>query len=110
MDKTQFTAAVLDAEPTLYRVAKAILGNEADCADAAQQAILRGWEQLAPEAHSELYGVLMGLEEKYRLPVTIHYIEGFKTWEIARMLSLPEGIVKTRLRRDRRLLYEDLKD
>ena len=46
MDKTEFTAAVLDAEPTLYRVAKAMLGSEHDCADAAQQAILRAWEQL----------------------------------------------------------------
>lgn len=35
MDKTEFTAAVLDAEPTLYRVAKSMLQNEQDCADAA---------------------------------------------------------------------------
>lgn len=46
MDKTEFTAAVLAAEPTLYRVAKSMLGRDADCADAAQQAILRAWEQL----------------------------------------------------------------
>lgn len=46
MDKTAFTAAVLDAEPTLYRVARSMLGSEHDCADAAQQAILRAWEQL----------------------------------------------------------------
>ena len=46
MDQTEFTAAVLEAEPTLYRVAKAMLGSEHDCADAAQQAILRAWEQL----------------------------------------------------------------
>ena len=43
MDKTEFTAAVLEAEQTLYRVAKTMLGSEHDCADAAQQAILRAW-------------------------------------------------------------------
>ena len=46
MDKTEFTAAVLEAEQTLYRVARTMLGREHDCADAAQQAILRAWEQL----------------------------------------------------------------
>ena len=46
MNQQEFTAAVLAAEPTLYRVAKAMVGNEEDCADAAQQAILRAWERL----------------------------------------------------------------
>ena len=46
MDREQFTSAVLAAEPTLYRVAKTMLRSEYDCADAAQQAILRAWEQL----------------------------------------------------------------
>ena len=46
MDKTEFAAAVLAAEPTLYRVARSMLHSEADCADAAQSAILRAWEKL----------------------------------------------------------------
>ena len=46
MNQQEFTAAGLAAEPTLYRVAKAMVGNEEDCADAAQQAILRAWERL----------------------------------------------------------------
>ena len=46
MDREQFTSAVLAAEPTLYRVAKTMLRSVHDCADAAQQAILRAWEQL----------------------------------------------------------------
>ena len=46
MTKTEFTDAVLAAEPTLYRVAKSMLGSEADCADAAQNAILHAWERL----------------------------------------------------------------
>lgn len=153
MDKTEFTAAVLEAEQTLYRVAKTILGNEHDCADAAQQAILRAWEQLgtlrnpryfktwltrilinecnamlrlrqrlapyepeeaeripapAPEDHSDLYDALLALDEKYRLPVVLYYLEGFKTREIASLLGVPEGTVKTRLRHAREQLRKNL--
>ena len=149
MTKTEFTDAVLAAEPTLYRVAKSMLGTEADCADAAQNAILRAWERLdtlkkpeyfktwlvrilineckavlrtrgrcvaleqdadeaAPETDGELYAALAALDEKYRLPVTLHYIEGFRTSEIAGMMRLPEGTVKTRLRRAREILRKEL--
>ena len=45
MDKEEFTRAVLEYESTLYRVAKSMLGSEADCADAAQNALLRAWEE-----------------------------------------------------------------
>lgn len=45
MDKEEFTRAVLEYESTLYRVAKSMLGSEADCADAAQNALLRAWEK-----------------------------------------------------------------
>lgn len=151
MDKEEFTRAVLEYESTLYRVAKSMLGSEADCADAAQNALLRAWEkqhtlrdtayfktwltrilinecrailrqraryapleeeaaegEIAPERDSGLYEAVMGLDEKYRLPVVLHYIEGFKTAEIAAMLRLPEGTVKTRLRRAREILREEL--
>lgn len=151
MDKEEFTRAVLEYESTLYRVAKSMLGSEADCADAAQNALLRAWEkqhtlrdtayfktwltrilinecramlrqraryapleaeaaegEIAPEGGGELYEAVMGLDEKYRLPVVLHYIEGFKTAEIAAMLRLPEGTVKTRLRRAREILREEL--
>lgn len=153
MDKTEFTAAVLAAEPTLYRVAKSMLGSEHDCADAAQQAILRAWEQLSslrrpqyfktwlvrilinectailrlrqraapyeptlaeaipaasPTDHSDLYDALMALDETLRLPVVLHYLEGFKTREIAGMLGIPEGTVKSRLRAAREQLRKNL--
>ena len=134
--------------------AKAMVGNEEDCADAAQQAILRAWERLdtlrqpqyfrtwltrilikeckgilrprgrqapydqaaaealpapAEEDHSDLYAALGALEEKYRLPVVMYYWEGFKTREIASLLRLPEGTVKSRLRTARIQLRDTLK-
>jgi len=157
MDKAAFTEAVLHAEPMLYRVARTMLWDEAICADAAQQAILRAWECLpslrkpqyfrtwltrilinecttllrqqqrfapydpdkveaipAPVAdnpsdrysdpYSDLYAALCALDEKYRLPVVLHYWEGFKTREIADLLSVPEGTIKTRLKTARKQL------
>ncbi len=151
MDKEEFTRAVLEYESTLYRVAKSMLGSEADCADAAQNALLRAWEkqhtlrdtayfktwltrilinecrvmlrqrarfvpleeeaaegEIAPERDSGLYEAVMGLDLKYRVPFVLYYIEGFRTREIASMLKLPEGTVKTRLRRAREILRTEL--
>lgn len=65
-------------------------------------------DEAAPENSSELYEAVMGLEQKYRLPVVLYYIEGFRTAEIAAMLRLPEGTVKTRLRRAREILRKEL--
>lgn len=45
MDKAEFTARVMAAETSLYRVAKGILLSDADCEDAVQEAILRAWEK-----------------------------------------------------------------
>lgn len=46
MNKEQFTAEVLNAEKSLYHVARSILGNDEDCADAMQNAILHAYEKL----------------------------------------------------------------
>lgn len=60
MDREQFTSAVLAAEPTLYRVAKTMLRSEHDCADAAQQAILRAWEQAGFAAQHAVFQNMAG--------------------------------------------------
>lgn len=52
----------------------------------------------APDDHSDLYTALFRLEEKYRLPVVLFYWEGLKTREIASLLGIPEGTVKSRLK------------
>lgn len=58
MNKEEFTERVLDLEGSMYRVAKTILRNEEDCADAIQSAILKAYEKLD----------------------TLRYDEFFKTW------------------------------
>lgn len=45
MNKEEFTERILDAELSLYRVAKSILHNDDDCADAIQNAILKAWQK-----------------------------------------------------------------
>ena len=47
MVKEQFTREVLAAEKNMYYIAKSILGNDEDCADAMQNAILNAYSNLA---------------------------------------------------------------
>ena len=54
-------------------------------------------------------GAIAALDEKLRLPVVLYYLEGFKIREIAAMLGVPDGTVKTRLRNAREQLRKDLK-
>ena len=58
----------------------------------------------------ELYAALRELDEKLRLPLTLHYLEGFSLREVGRMLSIPEGTVKRRLWTARQQLREKLSE
>ena len=49
------------------------------------------------EADIALHDALGALEEKLRLPVLLYYIENYRVCEIARMLKVPQGTVKTRM-------------
>ena len=57
-----------------------------------------------------LRDALLGLDEKLRLPVMLHYMEGYRVREIAGILGLPEGTVKTRLARAKRELKKYLEE
>lgn len=65
MNKEEFAEKVLDLEGSMYRVAKTILGNEDDCADAMQGAILKAYEKLD----------------------TLRKVEYFKTWLIRILIN-----------------------
>ena len=47
---------------------------------------------------SEIWSAVSILDEKHKLPVYLHYYEGYKTKEIARMLGINHATVRTRLR------------
>ncbi len=152
MNKDQFTAQVLEAESSLYHIAKSILRDDEDCADAMQNAVLHAYEKLhtlrneryfktwltrilinecyhilrsrkisvpyedyfetqeqtQPEDYSEVYEAVMELEDIYRIPLVLFYVEGFSVKDICRILKLSQSTVKMRLYRSRKLLKEKL--
>lgn len=57
-----------------------------------------------------LFGCVMGLPEKYRVVLHLFYYEDCSVKDIAALLSLREGSVKTRLSRGRAMLREILKE
>ena len=64
-----------------------------------------------PQVTSEetpLLEELMALPRKQRVTLELHYIEGYSVAETARILRLPEGTVKWRLKRGRELLKQSL--
>ncbi len=57
-----------------------------------------------------LHDALMGLELKLRMPVVLHYVEGFTLQQTAKLLRLPPGTAKRRLKQARLLLKAQLKE
>ena len=43
MDEREYQRRITECVPVLYRVARSILSNEHDCADAVQEAVFQGW-------------------------------------------------------------------
>lgn len=43
MDEREYQKRITECVPVLYRVARSILNNEHDCADAVQEAVFQGW-------------------------------------------------------------------
>ena len=61
-------------------------------------------------AQSEVFYAVMELPKKYRLPIYLHYYEGYSTKEIAGILKMPNGTVCTNLKRGRELLKKHLQE
>ena len=57
-----------------------------------------------PTSDGTVVEALLKLEERFRLPLVLHHIEGYTTKEVSRILRVPEGTVKGRLVRGRDLL------
>lgn len=63
-----------------------------------------------PDSDSELHDAIARLEPKLRLPIVLHYMEGYSVGEVATLLRLPSGTVKTRLFKARKILRLQLID
>ena len=62
-----------------------------------------------PSPEPGLHTALAALEWKYRILLTLKYIDGYSIDEMARILALPKGTVASRLSRARLLLKDQLK-
>ncbi|MDO4357501.1 MAG: RNA polymerase sigma factor [Clostridia bacterium] len=66
-------------------------------------------EPVAPrDANRELHDAIAALEERLRVAVVLHYMEGYSVEEIAKLLRCPAGTVKSRLKRARQQLKREL--
>jgi RNA polymerase sigma-70 factor (ECF subfamily) len=64
------------------------------------------FEEGVEENQNDVWGSVMELGEQHRQIVMLYYYDGFSTREIAGILKVPEGTVKSRLSRARQNLKE----
>ena len=62
----------------------------------------------ADEQQRSALEALLTLPEKFRTPMTLHYVEGYSVAELAKLLSMTQSAVKMRLSKGRTLLREAL--
>ena len=55
----------------------------------------------APDGNPALHDALLALPEELRLPIVLHYMEGFSVAEVAAALRCPRGTVLSRMSRAR---------
>lgn len=147
-----FVNLIKNQETSMYRVAKAFLKSDIDCADVIQETILKSYstiatlnepayfktwlikilinecnrmlkqrkkivpmEQIVEQSFQntdfqkiEIVEAVDALENDLRLPVILHYYEDLPLKEIAQVMELPEGTVKSRLSRARTKLAQFL--
>lgn len=63
-----------------------------------------------PDSDHELHDAIARLETQLRLPVVLHYMEGYSVGEVAALLRVPSGTIKTRLFKARKILRLQLID
>lgn len=86
MDQEEFARRTLDMEYSLYRVAKTILRDDNDCADAVQEALLKGLAAIGQLKQAEY----------------------FKTWITSILINTCRDMLKKRSRRSCQPLPETL--
>ena len=97
--KTWVTRIVINESYAILRANKRLVSYEEYMSD----------ERAVEEEYSLVFEEITKMKEKYRIPFVLHYVEGYTTTEIAKMLGLSEGAVKTQLFRARNQLKTQLK-
>ena len=102
-----FVNGINENRLSFYKTAKAILKNEEDVEDALQDAVEMAYkniEKLNEEKSNfsekvEMQMILDKLDTDFKEIVILYYYNNFKQDEIARILDIPKGTVKSRLHR-----------
>lgn len=61
-----------------------------------------------PKVEMDLMNAMLQLDEKYRLPLHLHYYEGYSIAQIGKLLHCPAATVGSRLSRGREKLKQEL--
>ena len=62
------------------------------------------------EEKAHLWKAVDALSDVYRIPLLLYYMENQNVASIAKLLSIPQGTVKSRLYKARKLLEKELED
>ena len=65
---------------------------------------------VANEERGMLWKAIDALDDRYRIPILLYYMEEQSIAELAELLSIPQGTVKSRLHKARQLLEKELED
>ena len=141
MTHEEFARRIVAMQGTLYRVSCTLLPQLCDREDAVQSAIEKAWCKQATlkdesrlqawmirilinECHAihrsrrreiPMYRFFTALPDKLRLPMVMFYLEGHEIKDIAAILHLPTGTIKSRLARGREMMrrnkaFEEVQD
>ena len=123
MTKAEFEQGVRRNQDKLFRMAYLSLRSYADCQDAVQEALLKGWaaRRLTSELTNEipadfappdpdLRDAIRALDGKLRAPLLLRYIAGYSIGETARLLRITPAQVRWRLERAKKQLRAQLGD
>ena len=80
----------------------AVLAGEAELTDSIETEVLRA------EDRRQVQRAVDALPEKYRVVVLLYYMEELPLAQIASLLHIPSGTVKSRLHQARKLLRQQL--
>lgn len=156
VDAVTFQTEAMQHERLMYHISWSMLGNNEDCADAVQDALMRAWQKKATlksmdkfrpwlmmiltntckdmlrkrkkqrfvpledamavaqqDTQKELLPLMEAigiLKPEMRVVITLYYLEGNSVEEVADILSLPTGTVKSRMSHARKKLSILLQD
>ena len=111
--RAQSTILACEQDTTIGHVHQATLRIRAplarDTAASEARAIARARSSSGAELTARVREALQSLSPALRMPVILYDIEGLSYGEIAKVLGIAEGTVKSRIHRARQALREELK-